>query len=177
MAVRMFLSMCRARLVLRLALPGRVSTRVSALLNSKTKLINSCWAASRAHAHVLRPSFIMSDSRCGEFVPARRSGRSRAVWRPKTLANGGKIAESATFSCGFARQVHDYVALSVILKWRAAGGPWRGAGVSTVFWLGVRVCRGLVAGWRCEASRGVVVVAWCGHPWAAAGRWDAGGDG
>jgi hypothetical protein len=29
---------------------------------------------------------------------------------PRTPTNGGKIAESATFSCGFARQVHDYVA-------------------------------------------------------------------
>jgi hypothetical protein len=35
---------------------------------------------------------------------------------PKTPTNGGKIAESATFSCGFARQVHDYVALSAILR-------------------------------------------------------------
>jgi hypothetical protein len=55
-------------------------------------------------------SFPVRLVRCGTLKRAFRT-----VWRPETPTNGGKIAESAMFSCGFARQVHDYVALPAIL--------------------------------------------------------------
>src|SRR5215470_19505657 len=64
--------------------------------------------------------------RCGEFVPGRWSGRSRAVRRLGPAPAGcGKIAESASFSCGFARQVHDCVALSPILARATSLRSWK----------------------------------------------------
>jgi hypothetical protein len=48
------------------------------------------------------------------FAPARWSRCSQRSGGPETPVNGGKIAESATFSCGSGLKVHGFVAFSAI---------------------------------------------------------------